>query len=213
MARRKTTARAARRVDALRPHAEDPNTVDVRAGGTTLATLPRHRAEELGIAEGTAWTPALAARVDRACAEALAREAALAFLAKRPWSAAGLRERLERAGHAGRAAADAVAALVADGWLDDRAFAAARVEQLSRRGAMSAEALEALLGRDGVGERDARDAAKDGAATVAEIRAEARAARKAREPAGRVAARLARRGFDADTIRDALEHAGYDLGD
>ena len=206
-------SRARIRIEALRALAADPNQVEVRIGGRTVATLLRHRAEELGLAEGAAWTPALAARVDAAAADELAREAALGFLAKRAWSAAGLRERLVKAGHAERAAAAAAQALVADGWLDDRAFAQGRVEQHRRKGAIAAEALEALLEADGVGERDARAAAKAGGSTTAELRSEARRAKKAGESPARVAGRLARRGFDADTIRDALEHAGFRLED
>lgn len=208
---RKTTAR--RRIDALRATAADPNLVDVRVGGRTEATLPRQRAEELGITEGTAWTPSLAARVDRAAADSLAREAALGFLAKRPWSAAALEARLVKGGHAKKAAAAAVQSMVSDGWLDDRAFAAARVEHHRRKGAMPADALAALLEADGVAERDAREAADLGAASAKELRAEVRAAKRAKESAVRVAGRLARRGFDPDTIRDALEHAGYELGE
>lgn len=202
-----------RRIDALRAVAHDPNVVEVRVAGRTEATLPRQRAEELGIAEGAPWTPALAARVDRAAAEALARESALAFLAKRSWSAAALEARLVKSGHAPGAAAAAVASMVADGWLDDRAFAAARVEHHRRKGAMPAEALAALLEADGIAERDAREVAERGAATEKELRAEARAAKRAKESATKVAGRLARRGFDPDTIRDALEHAGYELGE
>lgn len=216
MARRTTKART---IDALRALDGDPMTVEVRVGGTTVATLPRPRAESLGLAEGVRWTPAIAARVDRACAEALAREAGLAFLARKSWSAKGLEARLAQAGHDARAARAAVAAMVADGWLDDRAFAEARVGQLSRRGAMSADALAAMLESEGVAESIAADAAESiaadaaeaGAGTAAQLRAEARAAKRAGERAARVAGRFARRGFDADTIRDALERAGFEV--
>lgn len=208
MARRTTKART---IDALRAIDGDPMTVEVRVGGTTVATLPRPRAESLGLAEGVRWTPAIAARVDRACAEALAREAGLAFLARKSWSAKGLEARLAQAGHDARAARAAVAAMVADGWLDDRAFAEARVGQLSRRGAMSADALAAMLESEGVAESIAADAAEAGAGTAAQLRAEARAAKRAGERAARVAGRFARRGFDADTIRDALERAGFEV--
>lgn len=201
--------RTAPRIDALPAAAHDPNLVEVRVGGRTAATLLRHRAEELGVAEGKAWTPALAARVGAAAAEALAREAALGFLARRAWGAAALAARLVRAGHAAAAANAAVHALVADGWIDDRAFARARAEHHRERGPIAADALEALLAAEGVGERDAREAAQAGASTATELRAEARAARAAGHSAARVAGRLARRGFDPDTIREALEGAGY----
>lgn len=208
MARRRT---ASPRIESLRSLPEDPNVVELRSGGRTLAVLPRARAEELGATEGAAWTPALARRVDHAAAESLAREAALAFLARRSWSAAGLSARLVLAGHGEAVAAAAVAALVSDGWLDDRAFAQERVAHHRRTGSFPAEALAALLEREGVGERDAARAAEAGAATAREVRAEARAARRAGTSARTLAGRLGRRGFDADTIRDALEAAGYEL--
>ena len=208
-------AKAARKkkvpIDALRALSADPNQVEVRVGGRTVATLLRQRAVELGLVEGGAWTPALAARVDAAAAESLAREAALAFLAKRAWSAAALEARLVKAGHVSRAARNAIRAMLADGWLDDHAFATARVEHHRRRGSLSEEALSELLQADGVGEKDAADVARSGAATAAEVRLEVRRAKKAGESAKRVAGKLARRGFDPDTIQDALEHAGYAL--
>ena len=206
-----TRARTSPPIDALRALASDPNVVEVRVRGRTVATLPRARAETLGVAEGSAWTPALAARVCSAAAEALAREAALAFLARRAWSAALLRARLERAGHDAEAAAAAVGALVTDGWLDDRAYARARAAQLSRRGAMAAEALEHAIVEEGVAEREARAAARAEAGTPEDLVREARAARRAGAGPTRVAGRFARRGFDADTIRSALERAGFDL--
>jgi SOS response regulatory protein OraA/RecX len=207
-----TMAKRARRsppIDALRALAADPNVVEVRVGGRTVASLPRARAESLGAVEGAAWTPALAARVSTAAAEALAREAALAFLARRAWSASLLRARLARAGHDEAAAAAAVASLVADGWLDDRAYAQARAGQLSRRGALAAEAL--ALVEEGVAEREARAAARAEAGTSEDLVREARAARREGAGAARVAGRFARRGFDADTIRAALERAGFEL--
>ena len=205
------TKAATKRIDAVRATPRDPNLVEVRVAARTLATLPRSRADELGLREGAAWTPALAARVGHAGAVELAREAALRFLAKRAWSASGLAERVVRAGHDLEAARDAVGALLADGWLDDRAYATDRAERLQRRGSRSEDALQAALEADGVAPRLARAVARESAPGPAELHAEARAARAGGERAGRVAARLARRGFDADTIRDALERAGYDV--
>jgi SOS response regulatory protein OraA/RecX len=205
------STKATRRIEALRATARDPNLVEVRVGARTVATLPRSRADELRLREGAAWTPALAARVEHAGAVELAREAALGFLAKRSWSAAGLAARVERGGHAVEAAREAVSALVADGWLDDRAYALDRAERLQRRGSRSEEALQATLEAEGVAPRLARAVARESAPGPAELRAEARAARASREPARRVAARFARRGFDADTIRGALQGAGYDV--
>ena len=69
-ANKKTVTGKKARIDSIAPRAVDPNQVEVRVGGRTVATLLRHRADELGLAEGAPWTPALAARVDAAAAEA-----------------------------------------------------------------------------------------------------------------------------------------------
>ena len=55
MARRVTKART---IDAVRALEGDPMTVEVRVAGATVARMPRPRAEALGLAEGTRWTPA-----------------------------------------------------------------------------------------------------------------------------------------------------------
>ena len=69
-ANKKTVTGKKARIDSIAPRAVDPNQVEVRVGGRTVATLLRHRADELGLTEGAAWTPALAARVDAAAADA-----------------------------------------------------------------------------------------------------------------------------------------------
>lgn len=203
------------RIDAVRPMGDDPNVVEVRAGGRRRAVLPRARAEELRLEEGARWTPALAARVDAAAARELARDAAFAMLARSDRSRAALEAALVARGHDAAAANDALDMLAADGWLDDRAFAADRAAALQRRGPLAAEAIAARLEAEGVRPRDAAAAARD--ATDADSRpalvTECRTARRAGVGATRMAGRLARRGFDPDTIHDVLASAGYALDD
>ena len=203
------------RIDAVRPVGDDPNVVEVRAGGRRRAVLPRARAEELRLEEGARWTPALAARVDAAAARELARDAAFAMLARSDRSRAALEAALVARGHDAAAAKDALDMLAADGWLDDRAFAADRAAALQRRGPVAADAIAARLEAEGVRPRDAAAAARD--ATEADPRpallAECRAARRAGVGAARMAGRLARRGFDPDTIHEVLATAGYELDD
>lgn len=210
----KRTTRSKSAIEALRPTPEDPNVVEVRVGGRTVASMLRHRAQELGLEVGAKWTPAIAARVSAACALELAREAAFALLAKRAYAAHALQAKLEAGGHAEAAAAAAVAALVADGWLDDAAFAAERATHLQRRGPVATDALAERLEAEGVGEAVARAAAKRATPadeTHAALLREARTARRAGESASRVGNRFARRGFEADTIESVLEAAGFRL--
>lgn len=212
MAARRTTPQ---RIEAVRPMGDDPNVVEVRVDGRRRAVLQRARAEELGVEEGARWTPALAARVDAAAARELAREAAFAMLSRSNRTRAALEAALVARGHDAAAAKDALDTLAADGWLDDRAFAADRAAALQRRGPVAAEAIAARLEAEGVRPRDAAAAARD--ATESDPRpalvAECRAARRAGVGATRMAGRLARRGFDPDTIHEVLASAGYPLDD
>ncbi len=215
MAQRSTSRSpsGAKTIAALRPTVEDPNIVEVIVGRRAVASMLRHRAESLGLAVGTRWTPQLAGRVGAAQAQELAREAAFAMLARRARSAAGLRERLLAAGHGAEAAEAAIEAMRADGWIDDAAFAAERARELQRRAPLAAPALAARLEEEGVAAREAARVARAAAPEDPQslLRREARAARRARESAARVAGRFARRGYDPDTIREALEAAGYEL--
>jgi regulatory protein len=210
-----TKRTATDRIESIRPTGDDPNVVEVRAGGRRRAVLPRTRAEELGLEEGARWTPALAARVDTVAARELAREAAFAMLARSNRARAALEAALVARGHDPAAARDALDTLAGDGWLDDRAFAADRAAALQRRGPLAADAIAARLEAEGVRPRDAAAAARD--ATDADPRpalaAECRAARRAGVTPTRLAGRLARRGFDPDTIREVLASAGYPLDD
>lgn len=140
---------------------------------------------------------------------------AIALLARHAWSIARMRERLLRRG-VPEAAADAVIAeLTRAGLLGDRAYARdAATLELSRRPASDAF-LEHKLVSKGVDERVAARAAKGAAEGVSELdRARALARRNARpdakDPAGarrRLLGLLARRGFDAETARTAVDEA------
>jgi SOS response regulatory protein OraA/RecX len=199
-----TKRTATDRIESIRPTGDDPNVVEVRAGGRRRAVLPRTRAEELGLEEGARWTPALAARVDTVAARELAREAAFAMLARSNRARAALEAALVARGHDPAAARDALDTLAGD-----------RAAALQRRGPLAADAIAARLEAEGVRPRDAAAAARD--ATDADPRpalaAECRAARRAGVTPTRLAGRLARRGFDPDTIREVLASAGYPLDD
>lgn len=138
-------------------------------------------------------------------AEAVQR--GLALLARRPRTAADLRERLaERFDDA--AVEKAMARLGELGYVDDRAWAAAYVARL-RSSERSARMLQRELRTHGIADdvaRDAIDAHDDDLAAAAAVRRLARSS-SGREPEvrrRRLRSALARRGFALATIERAL---------
>lgn len=127
-ASRAAAGRPAESVVAIGAAKGDPQVVRVmvRAPGHSRArcacTLPRERAEALGIRVGIGWSARLSAKVEAISAEHAAREAALHAVAtaRRPLSPAALARRLRERGHAPRPVTAAIRQLRSDGWISDR---------------------------------------------------------------------------------------------
>lgn len=214
-------------ISTLAGSARKPDLLAVRVGRRRVATVDRRAADALGLAAGTEWTPALEARVREAERRLEARSLALKILGHRAVTRRELLRRLERKGHAlpdAEAAADALAKM---GLLDDQALAARYVaSQLERKPAGSA-LLRAKLARRGVESAVARRVVDEALAAgnpledatdLARRRLERlRAGRtgKTLEPMvvkRRIFGLLARRGFDAETARRAVEAAMKSVG-
>jgi SOS response regulatory protein OraA/RecX len=195
-------------IELIRPLPSDPNVRSVRVAGRVVARLRAADAEHLGLAPGDAWTPALAAEVDRLKSLDATRRAALGLLARRGYARRELLERLERRGLAH--GAEIVDELAQQGWLDDAAYAADLARGLTRR-RMSRELLVARIAARGVDPATAEAAADaaigdtDPVDTAFEL-ARARVGERATGPRAvrRVAGLLARHGFDEDTISAVL---------
>lgn len=127
------------RVRKLQPTRRDPGRVMIRVGeptaksGRVVATLPRERLAEIGVAVDMAWTDALAERVAAAVDADKAHRYALNALARRALSSGELRDRLRRREHAEAAVEATVERLVGSGLVDDLAYGRAFARQLGRR--------------------------------------------------------------------------------
>jgi len=223
-------------ISAIDPLPQDPNSRRIKVGRRTVGVLSGAQVELLRLRVGQNWSERLATRVEHALAVEAARRDALRMLGRTAVASATLRERLLRKEHPEKAVDATVAALLDDGWLDDRAFAVAVAEAALRRGPLGVDALAARLTRRGVDPAVAREVAAqlatrlatgfpaaDGrgtpmAAVEQALRwAEAslkRAGRLSRQRAARrVAAGLARRDVDADTIGQVLQRLGLPIDD
>ena len=204
-------------VTAIRPTARDPTRCTIRVGRKTVATLDRRRIDELGVKPGDEWTSALAERVQGAVALSRAVADAMRSLSRRARTRGQIIDGLVRKGH-GRADAEAAAErLVELGLLDDRAYAEAAAREILARKPAGKRFIESKLRQRRVG----RDLAAEVAGAATESRDELAdalrlATRRARALPGKLdgeAARrrlygyLARRGFDGEVCRRAVEEA------
>jgi len=139
----------------------DPGAVVIRVGRRRAAEIPAETAEALGACDGAPWTDALASAVADAARVEKAKRRALSLLARRACARSRLLESLRRAGHDASAAERAVAALEADGLVDDHALARDLVEAELRRRPVGAARLEQRLLARGLNEDAARDAVRE----------------------------------------------------
>jgi SOS response regulatory protein OraA/RecX len=203
---------------------QDPNLRRVKVGRRLVARLPATAAEAHGVEVGKPWSAALAAAVARDAALAVARDKALRSLGRSAATSTRLIERLVRSGQDPTVAAEAVASLRRDGWLDESAAAEDFAQRVQRSGRLPSAALAHRLQAKGVDPALAERVSKSrGAASPAAERAAClalatslvnrggaatRPSARASDPAAtarRVAAALARKGFDADIIARTLE--------
>ena len=141
-----------------------------------------------------------------------ARRQALKLLERRDYACTELASRLRSRGHGDSAVREVVDRLALAGVLDDARYGGEVAVSLLRSGPVSTEHLVARLESRGIPSEVARDVAD---ATLADMDPVEQAARFATSRRGgsnapgpavvrRVVAALARRGFDDETIREAL---------
>ena len=172
--------------------------------------------EPMQLCPGDVLTVDAVADLEAAAKTAKAFQAAVRALGRRPMAAAALRARLgSRFGD--QAAHTVIESLLAQGVLDDASAAASLRRGMERRGPMGTARYAQALARHEIDPDVAQEAINDldqqqdhveAAMTAAEpmLRALSRFDRSTR--ARRLAGRLARRGFDAQTVHDALDRLG-----
>ncbi|MBM4006266.1 MAG: hypothetical protein FJ292_01670 [Planctomycetes bacterium] len=184
----------------------DPGLVRVRLGRTSVGPLRRDAAEALGLAEGRSWTARLEKEVDRLARREGCRADALRRLGRRDHSCELLVVRLSpRWGE--DIAREVVGELATHGWLDDGTYATRRAENLRRSGPVSSEMVSVRLEAEGVAPKLARKAA-GGADRPQDLAVHTRRWKREGRSAAWITRTLGRRGFEFDTIEEALRNAG-----
>ena len=208
------------RVTALVPDARRPTRVRVRAGRKTIGTVHVDDVMSLGLAVGDELDAEAMAKLERAAARDAARTQAINLIAARPYSRRRLLDRLRKK-HEMADAEAAVEHVAGLGLLDDRAYAEAYLRAQAGGSGVNGTGprlLEAKLRQRGVDGDVARSAVREAVeerdlAEDARAIAEKRAARPSMQALDRDAARrrlhgfMARRGFDSQVCRDAVDHA------
>jgi regulatory protein len=209
-------------VTAIAPTIRHPGRFDVLVDGKRYATLSIDAIERLNLAPGES-VAGREAVIEREAAALRVYDRALNMLAFRARSSAELARSLVRKGEEKELVDRAVARLQEQGLLDDAAFAASYTRTRVLGARHSKRRVQQDLARKGVG-RAVADAAitdvfEEEGIDQGEIVAEA-ARKKLRSLAKleplvrrrRLYAFLARRGYDGEDIRRAMEALGEELG-
>jgi len=200
-------------ITALKPTRRDPTRLTVFIEGEAAAVVPSELIHELDLAVGRVVDEQAEARLDEADRVARAVNAAMRALARRPFSRRELRMRLARKGHAHDAIVEALSRADRAGLLDDEAYAREAVRcELARKPAgrrlieskLRAKGIDAALASRVASEAlVGRDPLDDAVALIRRYAGDTRT-----DPVAlrrRLAARLARRGFDPETCRTAVQ--------
>ncbi|MBL9119876.1 MAG: RecX family transcriptional regulator [Phycisphaerae bacterium] len=202
----------------------DPSLVEVHVDGIRVGIVLRSAIDDLGLREGARLSAAKRVALATACERAEARTLALRLLAGRDRSGAMLERHLVE----GRGISQPVAIatrkqLQSDGWQDDRRYAETRAATLvAERHASHALVLETLI-HEGIADRLAREVATAIASPSTELARAIACARSTMSPAAqrgaggaaakrtlarKIAQQLARRGYEEETVWQALERIG-----
>ncbi|MBI1372032.1 MAG: hypothetical protein GC159_04635 [Phycisphaera sp.] len=202
-------------ITSIEPSKKDELKRVVKVGGRKVAMLDVEQVVELGLRVGDVWDGTLADRAAQTLAWTKARRAAMRMIERRALATGEVVDRLTRKGHDADVAEAVVADLERIGYLDDERYARAlidtqRASKPAGRRLLSQKLMQKRVPRD-VAERVLSEADEEYDA-VAEARALAEkklaSSSMARADAAtryrRIYGLLARRGFNPDTIRNAM---------
>jgi regulatory protein len=202
------------RVTALRPTKRDPDRIAVDLDGSFAFALPAQLVADERVAIGDELDAERIKALLAADQASRATEAALVFLSYRPRTEKEVRDRLRRGGYDQDAIDHTITRLHEWRYLDDVDFARRWVENRTAHRPRGKRMLQQELRRKGVNAETAREVISE--AELDETgAAEALARRRLPAYAGddpaairrRLGGYLARRGYDYDVIRVALERA------
>lgn len=204
----------------ITPSSADPARLSIRVNGRPKATLAARLVRELELKAGTPWDESTSAAVDTAVRFESAYRAIAKRIDKRPMSKAEIRSKLAGR-HADAATIDRVMnELERVGLVNDASLGRALIDEITRKAPAGDELLRDKLRRRGIEDGTitpllAERLATNDVTPAASTHADAVAFAEERWPAmeslpratavRRLAALLARRGFDEDAVRHALE--------
>ncbi|MDX1683019.1 MAG: regulatory protein RecX [Phycisphaeraceae bacterium] len=202
-------------ITALSPTRRDAERLNVKVDGKFVTVLTRKAVERLDLTVGTEWTDQLAETVIAAGAVEKAVRDGLRRVNRRPTSRRRLADKLRKKEHPADAIEKALDKLEEIGALDDEAFGRALIEEWSRSKPVGPRMIRSKLRQRGLSPQLADRLSDEHAPSTAEQYDTALefARRKAeamhRDDPGRRYRRLqgmlARRGFDAEVVREVLE--------
>ncbi len=194
----------------------DPNYRVIFVNGESILTIPTSTVERLELTVDQLWTVELAAEVISLEDMRDATSMALQLISKKAWGVQELATRLVKRGIEQSTATLATEQLEADGWLDDFAYACARIRdwtraepasrywlrrKLEERELASEVALEAI--EEELGNRSEQDAATELAVLrLSKVHSEDESTIRRK-----VISALSRRGFPVDVGAEALRRA------
>jgi regulatory protein len=203
------------KITALPPQKHSPDRLSVFVDGALRMGLSAEVVLAAGLRVGDTVDDARLAELERRDLSWQAREAALRLLAVRPRSAAELARRLRMKGYGPEIGEEVIGRLRELGMIDDAVFAGTLVRDRVRLRPQGARRLAGELRQKGVDDETARAAIREtmeGESTnereLARRAAEKWRPRPDEEPARarrRLHGFLARRGFDAEVIREVVD--------
>jgi regulatory protein len=207
-------------ISEIAPLRGNPNLRRIKVAGKLVARLPASDVMELGLEVGDRWSASVAKRVHEVAETARALRIAFALLGKRGMSRGELIDRIVRRGFAAEIAERLAADLEANHWIDDESYARALAEELANGKSASFSLIVEKLRARKIDESLARRTASLALADINPIEQAVALAKQKRESmkgvppkraASRIAGALTRRGYDDETVREALIRVGIDV--
>jgi len=202
-------------ISAFSPTKRDPQRVMIRVDGKVVATLYRKLLEGLDLHIGQEWTPALEARVEQEAAYDKALRAAMNRLNRRMMSRRDLARKLKDLEHDTAVVQRVCDRLEELELLNDAAYGAALIRSTNARKPAGPALLRAKLMQKGLDRQLIDKLLSDHAGDTNEQVAQARQLIESKlrsmqrlEPQvrqRRLWGMLARRGYNSDVIRDAMD--------
>jgi len=210
-------------VTSIRLCTDEPDKATLRVDKINMGRIERALLDKHHVKEHTPWTDDLAQELGPILARSRALRGAIRLLSTRDRSSAELRRALRQRNHDDEAITAAIERLTEFSMIDDARYARNRASAIVRTKSAGPRYIQAKLREKGLAQTHITPAVnealedidlQDSANTLATRAAATMSPTLDRETRiRRISGRLARRGFDHDIVRKAIEHALGNLDD